>query len=116
MTFQSFPIVKMVVDAATDRFSPQFRLNEENLQILREYCEECFDPMIRDLEVESMSCDVDEETMDISVSFTMFSLQSGDPNSPVQKLMHVAKSVEIKNPDGENVEVVFTFPPLWDAA
>ena len=116
MALQSFPIAKMVIDEATDRFAPIFRLNEENLGIFKDYCEQSFDPIIAAQDVESFTCEVDEETMDVRITLGMFTLESTDPNGPVQKLMHVAKSFEVKNPDGENVEVIFTFPPLWQKA
>ena len=116
MAFQSFPIAKMVIDEATDRFAPLFRPVPEDLKIFRSYCDECFDKIIAEQDVEAMTCEVDEETMDVRIILDMFTLESCDPNSPVQKLMQVAQSVEVQNPDGENVRVIFTFPPLWTKA
>jgi hypothetical protein len=106
----------MVIDEATDRFAPLFKPVESDIGIFKEYCEECFDKIIADQDVEAFTCEVDEDTMDVSVILEMFTLESGDPNSPVQKLMHVAKSFRVTNPDGENVKVTFTFPPLWEKA
>ena len=51
MAFQSFPIAKMVIDEATDRFAPLFRPVPEDLKIFRSYCEECFDKIIADQDV-----------------------------------------------------------------
>ena len=112
MEFQCFPFVKTVVEAADKRFGTQYTLVLDNLTMLKEYCTE-IDRLILEFDCSEFSCSIDETSMKFILAVRVEDISSCDPNSSFQRLLSVAEAVSVSNHGGENLDISFWFPPLW---
>ena len=116
MKLKSFSVVKTVINNASERFSPEYRLCEDRFEILEDYCKG-FDSMIDGLDCTEFSCDVNEEDMTVCVMIAVDTIAEENPRSGfLQQLIARSLRFSIENTDGENIRLSFVFPSLWEPA
>ena len=108
-----FDIVSMIVDEQTKEL-PLYKLNEEKLDILREYCE-AIDTFAERFSVESISVDVNLKNHVVITLDCADPIISDNPSKDaLTQLFDRAVSVGFSTTNGENVVMEFVFPSVWD--
>ena len=110
-----FDVVIDVVQEACRRFSPDFVLIPDRIEIIEEYCG-AIDRIAQDTDAEAFAAEVDEETMTVTVSVEApgFAVRCAD--SPFYELIERCVSFGFRADFDGNTEVFFEFPRLWERA
>ena len=112
---KSYGIVESVTDEATKQFLGMREIPARK-EFLKSVCED-LDALIERVEAESFSVDVDERTMDITLSISCPEIIAEDREHPLHQVLVNAKSFAVKkSPDVEDeIELQFRFPGIWAA-
>ena len=102
---------ELVLDEASERFAPLFRENREHKKVFRQYCD-VMDELAREFNGVSFEFEVNEETMDISVTLVCPDIVLQYANHRFYELTARALSVRFGVLEG-NLAVTFTFPSIW---
>lgn len=108
-----FDVVNMVVEEATERFSPLRVLNEEWYDVLKQYCS-IIDKMFEENDGIAYEVDVDEESCAVAISMEcpLFSVDSKD-HLFYKLIEHTIAFGFVATSDG-NIAVKFVFPTVWE--
>lgn len=115
MSVKCFDVVSMVVEEATDRFAPLWKLNNNDYSILRQYCE-AIDLLSNEFDGESFEVAVDETKMTITVALECSEIIIGTSNHLFCKLIERAESVGFSASKEGNLNIAFEFPKIWNLA
>lgn len=111
MQLNSFTLAKIVIDVATERFSPEWTTDSLKTEELKPF----FDP-IDELFNESnhgeLKVFVDEEDKSINVSFSIEQLYAESSGDLYPKLFEQAQAVNLST-DGRNLVVSCKLPSVW---
>ena len=111
-----FDVVNMVVEEASDRFKPLWKVDKEKLDILHEYCD-AIDGILKEFSGDSVDVDVDEIKMTISITIECEDLTIESKEHQFHQLVERAiKFGFSKSPEREAMCVNFVFPSVWDKA
>ena len=114
MRFNTFSIVSGVLETASAQFLPDYTRNDENIAILKTYCE-AIDKIIEDEDDGSIECSVNEYTKEVEIAIELISLSVNYPKTDIfQQLIKRSYPVVFQNKDGEFLRVQFTFPSVWE--
>ena len=108
-----FDIAKMVVEEADKQFSPLWKINEENLDILREYCD-AIDELSNEFSGTSLNVTVDEVQMTVSITMTSEDLTVENESHLFYMLAERSISVGFAVSDDDELATTFVFPTLWE--
>lgn len=108
-----YDVVEMVINEASNQFAPRWKRDEECLKILRQYCE-VIDMLSDEFEGKYFEVGVDDVDMTISIKM-------GCPDCTIETLQHnfyklikKAVSFSFTHGEGDNVDVEFVFPSVWE--
>lgn len=107
-----FDVASMVIEEANVRFAPLFRENREKLKIFEGYCE-AIDTLSHEFNGESLTVEVDEELMTISVTMISPDILIDHREHIFYELLRRSLTVRF-SVDGENLATTFVFPSIWD--
>lgn len=110
-----FDIASMVIDDATERFRPSMRLNHERVGIFKQYCS-ALDELSNEFEGESFEVEVNEITMEITVSLECDEVVIESSNHVFYELVKRAVKYGFRTSEEGNLIIKFVFPSLWDKA
>lgn len=110
-----FDVVSMVIDEASNQFSPLWKINEENYKILRQYCS-FIDGLAKEFDGESYEVEVDEIKMTISIKMECADVTIESKSHKFLELSKRAISVGFSSVSDEMMAVEFVFPSVWDKA
>lgn len=111
-----FDVVNMVVEEASDRFKPLWKVDEEKLDILHEYCD-AIDGILKEFDGDSVDVDIDEIKMTISITIECEDLTIESKEHQFHQLVERAvKFGFAKSAEREVMCVNFVFPSVWDKA
>lgn len=116
MAFSSYLIADFVIDEANRQFAPLFRINEERLDIFRQYCA-ALDTFIEEFGGSTLEVNVDEEDMTVHMKMELEELVVDDRDRAVfTQLVERALSMRVEHGDGDTVCIQLVFPSLWERA
>ncbi len=115
MTFRFKDVADLVVAEATKRFSPNWKLNEESLTVLEEYCD-AFEAFARENDAVGFDFEVDEVSMAVVADTELPEFTSEGGNGILCKLLQRANSFRVSKTDTDNIRVCIEFPSLWNRA
>ena len=115
MSVKCFDVVSMVVEEATDRFSPLWKVDNDNYSILRQYCS-AIDSISNEFDGESFEVEVDEITMEVTVVLECDEVIIEKDNHILYELAKRAVRYGFSVSEDGNLLVKFVFPGLWDKA
>lgn len=108
-----FDVASMVIDDATERFSPLWKPNSERLDIFKEYCD-AIDKLSKEFDGESFEVEVDEISLEITVSLECDEVIIESSNHILYELAKRTVKYGFSVSDEGNLLVKFVFPSLWD--
>lgn len=108
-----FDVVSMVVDEATARFAPFWKINESDCEFLEQYCD-AIDSLAEEFDGESFSASVDEIKMTIGIKMECSDMVIGHKAHQYYALAERAVSFGFSRSKGGNLVVEFVFPSVWD--
>lgn len=106
-------VVRDVVEEASLRFSPEFVLVPERLDILKEYCS-AIDRIADEADADSFIAEVNEETMTVSVTAEAPAFTFSSVSDPFYELIDRSVSFGFRANKEGNTEAFFEFPSLWE--
>lgn len=115
MAVKCFDVVFEVTEEANKRFAPLFKINNERLDVLKQYCG-VIDSLIKEFDGESIDVEVSEEDMTVCIQIECCDLSIEDKQHLYYKLIEKTLSFGFKHSDEGNVIVEFVFPSLWEKA
>jgi hypothetical protein len=111
-----FDVVSLVVNEATNQFSPLWKTDEGKLNVLKQYCS-VIDKLVEEYDGESFEVDVNEIKMTVCISSTFEDITIQEHNQKLNELVKRANSVSFRpSEDGEGVTVDLVFPSVWERA
>lgn len=110
-----YDVVSVVVEEASERFSPLWKLNKEKESILKEYCS-AIDILSDEFEGESYDVEVDEITMEITIGLECGEITIKTPDHELYELITRSVSCSFTTSEDDNLLVKFVFPSVWDRA
>lgn len=108
-----FDVVSMVVDEATDRFAPLWRINKERYAILKQYCE-VFDSLAEEFGGESFDVEIDESSMMIAIMMECHEITIKSQNHKYYSLAPRAVAFGFSVSDNGLLCAKFVFPSIWE--
>lgn len=114
MKVKCFDILDMVIQEATDRFSPVLVLNKNYYDVLKEYCS-IIDSLSDEFDGIAYSVEVDEITGAISIELECGDVTIKNQNHIFYSIVRRTTSFGVaSNPESEDLIVKFVFPSVWD--
>lgn len=110
-----FDVVSMVVEEATKQFAPLWKESEEDLKILKEYCN-IIDALSEEFGGEAYKVEVDDIKMTVSVSVDCKDILINTKTNGFYALVERAISVGFSAIDSGAMTVTFVFPSVWERA
>lgn len=108
-----FDIATMVVDEATKQFSPLWKINDKNADILKQYCE-AIDLLSNEYNGTAINVFVDEVNMTVDITLTCGDLTIENKSHIFYQLAERAISVGFSTSEDGELEIKFVFPSLWE--
>ena len=108
-----FDVANMVIEDASERFKPLWRINTERLGILEEYCN-AIDALSREYGGESFEVEVDEITMEVTVALECDEIVIENYHHVLYELVKRTVRYGFAVSEDGNLLVKFVFPGLWD--
>lgn len=108
-----FDVASMVLDEATDRFGKTWKINGDKERALSQACKD-IDDIAEEFDGVSYEVDVNEITMDITISLVCGEIVVRGSDSKLYSAMRNAKRVTFKNADGDNIRIDFIFGGIWE--
>lgn len=115
MSVKCFDVAEMVINEANERFAPLWKVNDEDLDVFREYCE-AVDTLAEEFDGESYEVEVDELNMNITVALECDEIEITSPDHVFYDLLERAVAVAMSASGPDTMKVKFTFPSLWERA
>lgn len=108
-----YDAISMVLDDALTRFGTGWRLNQDALKRLKADCRD-LDAVVQDFNCDSIEAEVDEETMELSVSLFCdeMTLEYGRTHPFFAAIRH-AKSFGFRNSGEDGIVVTIIFGNLF---
>lgn len=110
-----FDVVSMVVEEATERFSPSWRVNQKSYDILRQYCE-VLDFLAKEFDGESFDVEVDEIKMTVAISMECHDMVIESQDHKYFSLAKRALSFGFSVSENGLLCMKFVFPSVWERA
>lgn len=108
-----FDVANMVVEEATNRFVPLWNVNNEKLDVLKQYCE-AIDFLSEKFNGTAYSVEVDEIKMFVSVILSCEDITLKNYFPIFYALSKRGISVSFSETEDKELDVHFVFPSLWE--
>ena len=106
-----FDVVNMVVEEATNRFAPIWKINEEHYNVLQSYCD-IIDSIARFNDAESFDVEVSEVDMTIKIVIESPDLVSDENDSFTELIRHTVGFGFSASEEGL-LRTKLVFPSIW---
>lgn len=108
-----FDVVSMVVDEATDQFSPLWKINKERYGILKQYCD-VLDSLVEEFDGESFDVEVDDIDMTIAITMECHEITIESQNHKYYSLAQRAIAFGFSVSNNGLLCAKFVFPSIWE--
>lgn len=109
-----FDVASMVIDEATKQFGLLWKVDTDRLEVFKNNCD-LIDELSDGSHGVSYDVDINEETMDISITLECEDLIADSKDHVIYRLMNETKSINMFAHDG-NLCIKFKFGSIWDKA
>lgn len=109
-----FDAASIVIEEANERLSPLWKADEERLNIFKQYCE-AIDLLSDEFDGESFEVEVDEITMEISITLECDEIVIESKTHELYDLVKRAIRCSF-SASNDNLLVRFVFPSIWGKA
>ena len=113
MSFKCYDVANMVIEDANERFRPIWKINNERLEVFKQYCE-VVDALAEEFDGESYEVEVDELTMEVIVTLECGEIVVDSFSHIFYELIKRAVKYGFSTSEDGNLLLRFTFPTLWD--
>lgn len=111
-----FDVVNMVVEEGSNQFKPLWKVDQEKLDILHEYCD-AIDGILKEFDGDSIDVDIDDIKMTICITVECEDLTIESKEHQFHQLVERAIGFGFeKSKEREAMCVKFVFPSVWDKA
>lgn len=108
-----FDTASMVIDDATERFGPMWKINGERLDVLKQYCD-AIDLLSEEFGGKSFEIEVDEITMEITITLECDEIVIESPEHLLYELAKRTVRYGFSVSEEGNLLVKFVFQNLWE--
>ena len=108
-----FDAASMVIEDANERFAPLWKPDTEKLDMFKQYCE-AIDSLSREFDGESFEVEVDEITMEISVTLECDEIVIESKEHVFYELAKRAVRCGFSAAGKDTLLVRFVFPSIWN--
>lgn len=113
MYIKTFDIANMIIKEADKKFGDNYSLNEEKVEIFKEYCD-ALDEIVNEFNCNATDISVDEESKTIVINLET-DYMSIDGNEHVfYELAERSISFWFNYCNDSELQISFVFPALWD--
>ena len=113
MSFMTcFDTASIVIDEASKRFAPSWKIHPERLDIFHDYCD-ALDDLSEEYEGTALDVSVDEESMEVIVALVCAEVLVKEPKHRFYDLCRHSTKFCFSSTKDCDLLVTFTFPPLW---
>jgi sRNA-binding carbon storage regulator CsrA len=112
-SIKSFDTVYPVVAEATKTFSPSWKLNEERLDILKEYCD-VIDDLIHEFDGSSIEVEIVDIKKNIKITIECPEITILSKQHMYYELVERSVEFGFSLSDDDNLNVKFVFPSVWE--
>jgi sRNA-binding carbon storage regulator CsrA len=112
-SIKSFDAVYPVVAEATKTFSPSWKLNEERLDILKEYCD-VIDDLIHEFDGSSIEVEIVDIKKNIKITIECPEITILSKQHMYYELVERSVEFGFSLSDDDNLNVKFVFPSVWE--
>lgn len=110
-----FDAASMVIEDATERFKPLWCIDDEKLNVLKQYCD-AIDLLSKEFDGESFEIEVDEITMEISIALECGEIVIESDNHILYDLAKRAVKYGFSPSTKDTLLIKFIFPSIWNKA
>ena len=108
-----FDAVSMVVEEATNQFSPLWKLDKEKYRILEQYCQ-VIDGLSDEFDGISYDVEIDDIAMTIAVTLECQDINIQQQSHKYYALAQRAVTFGFSTSEDGNLNVKFVFPSVWN--
>lgn len=108
-----FDVASMVIEDANERFEPLWSVNDERVDILKQYCE-VIDSLSTEFNGLSFETEIDEITMEVSITLECEEMIVESLDHAFYKLVKRAIRYGFSASKEGTLLIKFVFPSLWD--
>lgn len=108
-----FDVVSMVVEEATNQFSPLWKLNKYNYKILEQYCN-VIDSLATEFNGHSFDVSVDDIAMTITIVMECDDIVITSKTHRFYDIAQRSKMLGFSASDNGTLNIKFVFPSVWD--
>lgn len=108
-----YDVVRAVLDDASEQFMPVWKEKAVSEDILHQYCD-TIDKFIDEFDATCLAVEVDEESMDIRISFECEEMIIRDANHMFYQIATRSECVKFRYVGEDKMEVEFSFPSIWE--
>lgn len=108
-----YDVASMIIDEANERFKPLWKINDERLDMFKQYCA-AIDSLIEEFEAESLDVEVDEITLETTIIMECDEIIIESTNHIFYELAERAVRYGFSVSEDGSLAVKFVFPTLWD--
>lgn len=110
-----YDVANLVIEDANERFKPLWKIDQEHLNIFKEYCE-AIDSIAKEFDGESYEVEVDEISMDITIALECSEVVIEKNNHILYELAKRTVRYGFSVSKDGNLLIKFVFPGLWSKA
>lgn len=108
-----FDAVSMIVEEASWRFAPKYRMVTECYDVLKSYCE-ALDKLAKEFDAIAFEGEIDEIKMTISIKMECPDMTIDEKEHIYYNLIGRTESFGFSVSEGGNLLVEFVFPSIWE--
>lgn len=107
-----FNVASLVIDEATEQFSPLWKIDKEKLTIFKQYCA-VIDELVNEFDGLELTVDVDDIKLTISVEIVCEDVTIQESEHRFYDLAERAVEMSFMKSDDGDIAVRFVFPSIW---
>ncbi len=107
-----FDVISMVIEEATNQFSPLWEVDKDSCDILKQYCS-VIDSLAEEFNGESFDVSIDDIKMTIGITLECPDITIESAAHNFYKLAQRSNSVSFSVSEDGNLNVKFVFPSVW---
>lgn len=108
-----FNVASLVIDEATEQFSPLWKVDKEKLTIFNQYCT-VIDELVNEFGGLELTVDVDDIKLTISIEVVCEDITIQESKHRFYDLAERAIELSFMKSEDGDVVVRFVFPSIWE--
>lgn len=108
-----YDVASVIIDEASERFKPLWKINDERVDIFKQYCE-VVDSLVIEFGGESLDVEINEVTLETTIVMECDEIIIESSNHIFYDLAERTVRYSFYASEDGSLAVKFVFPSLWD--